>query len=567
MLDRIFDPSNRPAHPSRPPGWDDLVKPRALVEGHTAMLTELRRRLELTPMRPAPLSNGAATKSGPPNVASLVFSRAAFGATPADFQDFSALGSTDEERIEAWVDWQLEPESIPDGGFVARLMDSGYETLEKSLDELWVDHALESEDPEIRYQPMWESINAASLRALYSRRQLTEVLADFWHNHFNVYGFHNFVAPVFPSYDRDVIRSHMLGNFREFLEAVTVSPAMAFYLDNVYNSADGPNENFARELLELHALGEENYFGAIPASNVPLNDDGVPAGYVDEDIRELARCLTGWSLDARTGNFLYRSYMHDTGSKTVLGIDLPAYNAPLEDYRAVLDLVAVHEGTARFIATKLCRRLVADTPPETLVDAATAVFLDNVHESDQLKRVVRTILLSDEFASSWGDKVRRPFETTVAALRVMGPSFSLPLEQDITRYYLYLLFSTGQLPYTWPPPTGFPDRKEAWLTTNAMVSSWRMINLFTRLELRGSRPCDPAADSPSSVRTATEIADYWIDRALHRPLEAQTRQAFIDFMAAGIDPDQILNLNAWSVRDRLRAMVGLVLTSPDFHWR
>ena len=149
----------------------------------------------------------------------------------------------------------------------------------------------------------------------------------------------------------------------------------------------------------------------------------------------------------------------------------------------------------------------------------------------------------------------------------MGPDFSLPIDEDISRYFLFLLFSTGQLPYTWAPPTGFPDRKEAWLTTNAMVSSWRMINLFTNLELRGSRPCDPAAETPSNIRTSTEVVDYWIDRALHRPVEYQTRQQLIDFMADGGDPENNLNLDIWSIRDRLRAMVGLVLTSPDFHWR
>ena len=567
MRDRILDPTFRPAHPSQPPGWDELTKPKALVEGHSAMLSDFRRRLTLTPMRPAPRLGSAPPKSSAVTLASQVFSRAAFGATPADFQDFSALGSTDQERLGAWVDWQLEPESIPDGGFEAKLDEAGFETLGKDIYQLWTDHMTEFEDFDLRYQPMWESINAASLRALYSRRQLTEILADFWHNHFNVYGFHTFVAPVFPSWDRDVIRAHMLGNFREFLETVTIAPAMAFYLDNIYNSADGPNENFARELLELHTMGEENYFGAIPASQVPMNNDGAPTGYVDEDIRDLARCLTGWSLDERTGEFLYRSYWHDKDAKTVLGLDLPANNAPLADYRAILDLLAAHQGTARFIATKLCRRLVADSPPESLVDTAAAVFHDNVHEPDQLKRVVRTILLSDEFADSWGDKVRRPLETTVAALRAMGPDFSLPIDEDISRYFLFLLFSTGQLPYTWAPPTGFPDRKEAWLTTNAMVSSWRMINLFTNLELRGSRPCDPAAETPSNIRTSTEVVDYWIDRALHRPVEYQTRQQLIDFMADGGDPENNLNLDIWSIRDRLRAMVGLVLTSPDFHWR
>jgi uncharacterized protein (DUF1800 family) len=567
MMHRLLDPSFRPPHPSRPPGWDDLVKPRTLADGHRATLAELHRRLRLTPMRPAPSVGRAPSKSGSVTLGSLVFSRAAFGATPADFEDWLAFGATDEERLTGWVDWQLEPAAIADDRLDARLAESAYETTTKDLYQLWTDHQLEFDDVDIRFQPLWESINSTMLAALYSRRQLAEVLADFWHNHFSVYGFHFMVGPVFPHYDRDVIRAHTLGNFRDFLEAVTISPAMAFYLDNIYNSADGPNENFARELLELHTLGEARYLGAVPASQVPLNDDGVPAGYVDEDVRELARCLTGWSLDERTGDFLYRRYWHDDGPKTVLGLQLPADNPPMEDFRAVLDLLAAHRGTAQFIATKLCRRLVADEPPPSLIDAAAAVFLDHLHSPDQLRRVVRTILLSDEFASTWGDKVRRPLETTIAAIRAMGPSFPLPVEHDITRFFMYLVFSTGQLPHTWAPPTGFPDRKEAWLTTNAMVASWRMINLFTNLELGGRRPCDPAAETPATVRTAAEIADYWIDRALHRSVAPGAKQELVDFMAAGGDPDRNLSLDSWPVRDRLRSMVGLVLTSPDFHWR
>ena len=232
MMDRLFDPMLRPAHPSRPPGWEDLVKPKAFAEGHASLLAELRRRLELTPMRPAPLGGASPPKSASVTLGSLNFSRAEFGATPADYQDFLGFGSDDSERLEGWVDWQLDPESIPDGEFEARLAEAGYETTTKNIYQLWIDHMLQFEEPELRYQPIWESINTASLRALYSRRQLAEVLADFWHNHFNVYGFHDRVAPVFPHYDREVIRTHMLGNFRDFLEAVTTSPAMAFYLDN-----------------------------------------------------------------------------------------------------------------------------------------------------------------------------------------------------------------------------------------------------------------------------------------------------------------------------------------------
>jgi len=567
MTRRLLDPAIAPPHPSRPPGWNDLIKPMSYERGHAAMLSELRRRLSLTPMRPAPTAGPAPPKSSAAPLRSLIFSRAAFGATPADADDWRTFGANDRERLMGWVEWQLRPDAIADQLLETRIAESAYETIAKDPEQLWVDHQLEFDDLDLRFQPMWESIAHTILRALYSRRQLTEVLADFWHNHFSVYGFHFFVGPVFPSYDRDVIRTHMLGNFREFLEAVTASPAMAFYLDNIYNSADGPNENFARELLELHTMGEGGYFGAIPAAEVPVGDNGVPLGFTDEDIRELARCLTGWSLDERTGQFLYRATWHDNGPKRVLGLDLPAFNAPLADTRAVLDRLAVHPQTAHFVCSKLCRRLVADDPPAALVDAAAAVFLDAAHEPDQLERVVRSILLSDDFASSWGDKVRRPLETTIAALRAMGPTFPLPVEEDITRYVMYLIFSTGQLPHTWAPPTGFPDRKEAWLTTNAMVSSWRMINLFTGLQLSGRRPCDPAAETPGGVVTATEVADYWIERALLRDAAPETRGELVAFMADGADPDTPLNLDSWTVRDRLRAMVGLVLTSPDFHWR
>lgn len=567
MTERLLEPSFRPPHPSRPPGWDDIGKPAALDRDRATMLAAISRRLRLVPMRPAPHAGSSPPKSAAGNAVSLLFSRAAFGSTPADVEDFLALGSNDRQRLEAWVDRQLEPENISDDALDAQLNRAQHETTTKALEELWVEHELEFDDFDLRYLPMWETISSTALRALYSRRQLTEVLADFWHNHFSVYGFHTFVAPVFPHWDREVIRRHMLGNFRDFLEAVTVAPAMAFFLDNIYNSADGPNENFARELLELHTMGEDAYFGAVPASQVPINHQGFPAGFTDEDIRELARCLTGWSLDERSGEFLYRGYWHDQGAKDVLGIHLAAYGAPLSDYRTVLDRVAVHDATARFIATKLCRRLVADDPPPSLVDAAAAVFLANTDQPDQLKLVVRSILLSDEFLSTWGDKVRRPFEATVAAIRAMGPDFSLPLDEDVTRYFMFLLFSAGQLPFTWAPPTGFPDRKDAWLTTNAMVGCWRMINLFTALELDGVRPSDPVAATPDHLRTATEIVDYWIDRALNRPMAAASRDALIAFMAGNRDPDEPLDLGAWTIRDRLRSTVGLILTSPDFHWR
>jgi uncharacterized protein (DUF1800 family) len=342
---------------------------------------------------------------------------------------------------------------------------------------------------------------------------------------------------------------------------------MLFYLDNLFSSQDGPNENFAREVLELHTLGEENYYGAIPADDVPRDGNNIPLGYTDEDVRELARCLTGWSLNEENGSFLYRWYWHDEASKKVLGLDIPANQADLKDVRDVFDLLAVHPGVARFVCTKLCRRLVADDPPESLIDAATAVFLANTEQPDQLRRVVREIVRSDEFESAWGNKVRRPFELVMSAVRSMAPDFALPMTVDFSRWFFWLLYSTGNLPYTWAPPTGFPDRKEIWLSSNALVASWRLINLLTGLELDGWRPCDPLAATPDDVRTARDLADYWIERALLRPIDESARNEIVDFMASGADPDEELDLADWQIGERLRSMAGLVLMSPEFHRR
>jgi hypothetical protein len=534
------------------------------------MLAALARRMQTVPLRTAGTSlhkSYSSPGASAPSLKALAFSRAAFGPTPGDVADFLSMGSTDAERFEAWVDRQLEPDSIADSELEGKLTESRYETLDKTVNELWVDHLLEDEDVDYRLLPVWESQHAVILRAIYSRRQLAEVLADFWHNHFNVYGWHEYVGPVFVHYDRDVIRANMLGNFRDFIEAMTISPAMLIYLDNAFSSADGPNENFARELLELHTLGEDNYFGAIPATEVPAYPSGVPMGYVDEDVRELARCLTGWTLNADTGDFFYYSNYHDHDAKRVLGLDIPAAQPDLEDGRDVLDLLAVHPGTARFVCTKLCRRLVADDPPTSLVQRATDVFLSAADQPDQLKRVVRTILLSDELATTWGGKTKRPFELVVGAVRAMDPTFAMPVGDDLSNAVFYLLYSTGNLPYAWAPPTGYPDRMEDWQTTNALMASWRMINYLTGFEYGYSRPCDPYRTTPSDLRSANELADYWIDRVLGRPMDDGDRRIVVDFLAQGGDPSQDLDLSDEDVRDRLRSMVGLILISPEGHWR
>jgi uncharacterized protein (DUF1800 family) len=340
-----------------------------------------------------------------PPLETIALSRLAFGPTPAELEALRALGPTPRRRVAAWLEAQLHPESVADKDCERRLAGLKLETLGKSLTQLWADHAAAAnalrdkaqaeqkafdlamssaaaasastgtaaaaprpplfDDNKLRLQPTRELEAATWLRAVYSRRQLAEVLADFWHDHFNVYGWDNQIAPVFVAFNRDVIRRHALGNFRELLEAVATSPAMLFYLDNALSQSANPNENYARELFELHTLGAENYLGTRDRATVARDAAGVPAGYVDGDVYEAARAFTGWRVaNGRgvddTGEFLYYEPWHDRFQKIVLGRALQELQPPMKDGRDVLDLLADHPGTARYVSRKLCRRLVGD---------------------------------------------------------------------------------------------------------------------------------------------------------------------------------------------------------------
>ena len=218
---------------------------------------------------------------------------------------------------------------------------------------------------------------ATLLRAIHSRWQLREVLVDFWHNHFNVNAAGDQAVNVaLPAYDR-VIRSHALGNFREFLEAVATSPAMLVYLNNRSSRAGSANENYGRELFELHSLGRDAYLNDLYNRwrDVPGALKGSPAGYIDQDVYEAARAFTGWTIEdgaglgggktlPATGRFTYVEAWHDNYQKRVLATDFDPFQPPLADGRKVLDLIAAHPATARFVCTKLCRRLVSDTPSD-----------------------------------------------------------------------------------------------------------------------------------------------------------------------------------------------------------
>ena len=530
-----------------------------------------------------------------PPLSVIAYNRIAFGPRPGDIEAFDALGADDDSRLTAFVDQQLDPDSIDDSALDARLNTPDYSTLSKSLTELWTQHQLSSEWS-TRIRPVKETAYAAYLRATHSERQLVEVLADFWHNHFSVYGWEDPANSVWVHYDRDVIRPHMLGNFRNMLEANAKSPAMLAYLDNFVSSGENPNENYARELLELHTLGSLNYFGSADPASVPKDANGVAIGYVEADVKAVARCLTGWSFrmwgdTPSNGEFVYRSSWHDDSEKQVLGQTFPPAQGDLVDGNQVLDLLAAHPGTAKSICQKLCRRFISDHPPESIVTSAAQVFQSHWQQPDQLKRVMRHILLSAEFRNTWGEKVKRPFETAVSAMRALRFDFALRINTDTSVWTAsdqleWVFQNSGQFPFTWAPPNGFPDKRATWQGSTPLVMGWRTANhlLEGPYQLEGEVDrtglytpvlADTLAAFPNpALRTPNNLASYWFERVLGYSPDAQQ----VSHVAAILDhskhsPDQQdldqpidLGSNEWPTywQSGLRAMVGLILMSPEF---
>ncbi len=302
-------------------------------------------------------------------------------------------------------------------------------------------------------QQVFDDLQAQKvLRAVYTDRQLQEVLTDFWFNHFNVDARKIEDRPVVVEYERDVIRPRVFGRFRDLLEATATSPAMLFYLDNWLNSAPrkgapgrGLNENYGRELLELHTIG-------------------VAGGYTQRDVVEVARCFTGWTMaNPHDGmGFTFKPAVHDRGEKRVLGHRIKAGRG-IEDGEEVLDILARHPSTARFIATKLVRHFVADDPPDTLVDRAAKTFQ---HSGGNLREVMRTILTSREFyaETTYRVKVKSPFEYVVSALRATSASVKNP------RPFVNTIAAMGEPLYQSQPPTGYADRADAWISAGALIS-------------------------------------------------------------------------------------------------
>lgn len=379
-------------------------------------------------------------------------------------------------------------------------------------------------------------------RAVYTERQLEDVMADFWFNHFNVFFGKGADRYLVGDYERAAIRPHVFGRFRDLLGATAAHPAMLVYLDNarstVADSATalmtgrrprGINENYARELLELHTLG-------------------VNGGYTQRDVGEVARAFTGWTV-ANAGygarrqrgepRFVFRRALHDAEAKTVLGRPLPAGRG-IEDGTEVLDLLARHPATARHLARKLAGRFVADDPPQRLVDELAAVF---TRTGGDLREVTRALFRSPEFARARGAKTRTPFEFVAGTLR------ATEAEVRPSRELLQTLRQLGQMPYAATPPTGYIHDSAEWTSGGAMLARMNFALALSRGEVQGVR-IDPARLLPSAPSdAAAELA-----RVLLPARETGTLVRAVAEDAARLPDDQARTARA----------LALILGSPAF---
>jgi uncharacterized protein (DUF1800 family) len=578
------------------------------------------------PMR-IPVSSEPREQTADQQVAHAL-SRLTFGARPGDVQRVRAMG------VDQWIALQLAPERIDDR--LLKVFLDGYPTISMTAEQLFaayprpqqIQQAIRRDSGRISAadsialrraamdaQRVATEIQSARVaRAVLTERQLEEVMVEFWENHFSVFAGKGQVRYYLPDYDR-AIRPHALGKFRDLLGAVATSPAMLFYLDNVQSGVEpgrpvlvaqqpmgrrravrppvgqtmpgqtlpgdavtapalqgrrpGLNENYARELLELHTLG-------------------VDGGYTQQDVINVARALTGWSIDnARGGGrFIFRPAIHDAGPKTVLGVPL-LEGRGIEDGEQVLTILARHPSTARFIATKLARRFVADTPPATLVDRAAATC---TRTDGDIREVVRTIVTSPEFFSqaAFRSKVKTPFELVASTLRALN---AVP---DPTPRTARVVQQLGQPIFGKETPNGYPDVADAWLNTGAILNR---IN-FGTMTVSGQVPGVQLERWPTAQAVKDSSREVQVDAVIASLLgggvSADTRQILLTgrnpfleanpgadtaMVADDEDPPMMAGGGRRAARarpnarrgpvqlDGLAQIVGLALGSPEFQRR
>ena len=505
--------------------------------------------------------------------------RLGYGPRPGDVERVRRIG------VGAWIEAQLNPSDLADPAVEQSL--PAYPVLARSAADLVREYpqpspqvrqqlasgqmsrqsVVEMYPPERRPAVITAQMQAARItRAVLSERQLEEVLVDFWFNHFNVYAQKGAVRWMLPAYEREAIRPHVLGRFRDLVLATARHPAMLFYLDNWLSTrADltisrgpnagrraGLNENYARELMELHTLG-------------------VDGGYTQQDVVEVARCFTGWTIDRpqQGGGFVFRTVAHDRGEKRVLGQVIPA-GGGRDDGEKVIDILVRHPATARFIATKLARRFVSDDPPPALVERAAATFQ---RTDGSIRAVLLTIFTSPEFwsAEAYRAKIKTPLEVVASAVRTLdgrvgaGPAGrdgsgdgGMVLAREVARL--------GEPLYEAQPPTGYPDRAESWVNTGALLARMNFALGLAHNRLRGTRVDLAGAVAGADRGQPAQVLDRLLVAVLHGEASPETRAV----LAAELDSPEITRVTPYDrvAKDTdVEKLAALVLGSPEFQRR
>ncbi|MGH9755868.1 MAG: DUF1800 domain-containing protein [Blastocatellia bacterium] len=446
---------------------------------------------------------------------------------------------------------------------------------------------------EMGYRPqqevVQESQQAKILRAVYSERQLQEVMTDFWFNHLNVYIQKGPDRILTASYERDAIRPNVFGKFEDLLKATAEHPAMLFYLDNwmsaspnakipdrdefrrmrrerrlggfggrfgnragrpndrmtidddqrmlnqnrgIARRSRGLNENYAREIMELHTLG-------------------VDGGYTQKDVQEVARCFTGWTIrnPRAGGDFYFNPLMHDDGEKTVLGKKIPA-GGGIKDGYAVIKQLAAHPSTAKFISTKLARKFVSDNPPQALVDRMSQTFLKT--EGD-IREVLRTMFKSPEFfaAENYRAKIKTPFEMTVSAVRAIGA------DTNGNPQFHRWMAQMGEGLFMCQPPTGYPETADRWVNTGALLERMNFSLALSDNRIPGARVNLQNLLADVNTTRQSQVVDHFVKLLLRGQVSPQTRGTI----------DKSLNEQRLAMAGGqvdVAKVVGLILGSPEF---
>jgi len=412
-----------------------------------------------------------------------------------------------------------------------------------------------------------QELKAATwIRNTHSIFQLREFMVDFWNNHFNIgQQADTFAAAALPDFDQNVIRPRALGNFRDLLGSVAASPAMLRYLNNAASTAAHPNENYAREILELHTLGRSAYLGI----SAPAAPKGLSIGFTDQDIISLSHALSGWTVEQGqdgqagplpfTGRFLFNPVQHSGQAGEFMGVDLATLRGQQQGQRA-LDMAADHPATATFVCAKLCRRIFGDTPPPAALDRAKTAWLNNRTRPDQIRRVVEAILVGGDEIGLPPSKVRRPYERIIAFFRTTN----MEVSAFETAYSAAAPLGDGI--YVWPTPEGRPDTDAQWISTPVNFFIWNMLLL---LPFQPAIHTGLAAETPARATAGAEdLVGYWVDRMVGAPLRSEGMRALIgDVAAPGGALDAFKAGGITDIEIALRRLVSLIGASPEFAMR